>query len=303
MRIGLSGGAASAERMVEQAKRAEDAGYSALWYPSAIGIDPLAAMAMAGAATERIELGTSILPSYSCHPTLMANRALATSMAMDRPGFTLGIGPSHQPVVEGMLGLPYDRPGTHTEEYVQVLAPLLRGEAVSFSGDEYRVNSPGRGEPPHRVPLLIAALGPRLLRIAGEHADGTILWMGNARAIETHVSPRLRAAVEAAGRPEPRIVAGLPIAVHDDVDEARQVAGQMFANYGMLPNYQRLLAHGGVSGPADAAIVGDEAAVTAAIQGLFDAGATDFWAAPFPVGDDRSGSRSRTRALLDSLVA
>lgn len=303
MRIGLSGGAASAERMVEQAKRAEDAGYSALWYPSAIGIDPLAAMAMAGAATERIELGTSILPTYSCHPSLMAGRALATSLAMGRQGFTLGVGPSHQPVIESMLGLSYDHPGRHTEEYMQVLAPLLRGEAVSFSGDEYRVNAPARGEVPHQVPLLLAALGPRLLRIAGEQAQGTILWMGNARAIETHVSPRIRAAAEAAGRPEPRIVAGLPIAVHDDVDEARQVAGQMFANYGQLPNYQRLLTHGGVDGPAQAAIVGDEESVAAQIQAMFDAGATDYWAAIFPVGDDRSGSRARTRALLDSLVA
>jgi F420-dependent oxidoreductase-like protein len=302
MRIGLSGGAASAARMVEQVKKAEAAGYSSLWYPSAIGIDPLAVMAMAGAATERIELGTSILPTYMCHPTLMANRALATSLAMDRPGFTLGVGPSHQPIVEGMLGLSYDHPGRHTEEYLQVLAPLLRGEAVRFEGEEYRVNSPGRGEPAHRVPLLLAALGPRLLRIAGELADGTILWMGNARAIETHVSPRIRRAAEAAGRPEPRIVAGLPIAVHDDVDEARATAGRMFANYGELPNYQRLLAHGGIPGPADAAIVGDEASVTAQIQALFDAGATDFWAAIFPVGDDSSASRARTKALLDSLV-
>lgn len=302
MKIGLSGGAASAQRMVEQVKQAEADGYSSMWFPSAIGIDPLAAMAMAGAATENIELGTSILPTYSCHPTLMAQRGLATSLAMARPGFTLGVWPSHQPVIEGVLGLPYDKPGTHTEEYLHVLAPALRGETVSFTGEEYQVNAPGRGEPKHPVPLLLAALGPRLLRIAGEQADGTILWMGNARAIETHVAPRIRAAAEAAGRSEPRIVAGLPIAVHDDVAEARETAGREFTVYGTLPNYQRLLAHGGVSGPAEAAIVGDEASVAAQIQALADAGATDFWAAPFPVGDDRSGSRARTRALLDSLV-
>lgn len=302
MRIGLTGGAASAQRMVEQVKQAEADGYSSMWFPSAIGIDPLAAMAMAGAVTERIELGTSILPTYSCHPTLMAQRALATSLAMARPGFTLGVGPSHQPVIEGMLGLSYDRPGTHTEEYMQVLAPALRGEAVAFQGDQYQVNAGERGEPKYPVPLLLAALGPRLLRIAGEQADGTILWMGNARSIETHVGPRIRAAAEAASRPEPRIVAGLPVAVHDDVAEARDAAGREFTVYGTLPNYQRLLAHGGVSGPAEAAIVGDEASVAAQIQAMADAGATDFWAAPFAVGDDRSGSRARTRALLDSLV-
>lgn len=303
MRIGLSGGAASAERMVEQAKKAEADGFSALWYAGAIGGDPLAAMAMAGAATSTIELGTSIVQTYTCHPTLQAQRALAVSNAIGREGFTLGIGPSHHPVIEDVLGMAYDHPGRHTEEYTRILAPLLRGEAVSFRGEDLTANVAERGAPAHRVPLLIAALGPRLLRVAGELADGTILWMGNARAIESHVSPRIRAAAEGAGRPEPRIVAGLPVAVHDDVAEARAAAAEQFTVYGTLPNYQRLLEHGGASGPGDAAIVGDESAVAAGIQGLFDAGATDVWAAIFPVGDDRSGSRARTRALLNDLVS
>ena len=150
--------------------------------------------------------------------------------------------------------------------------------------------------------VLVAALAPRLLRVAGAVADGTILWMGNARAVETHVAPRIHAAAESAGRSAPRIVAGLPVAVHDDVAEARAVAARQFAIYGTLPNYQRILVHGGVDGPADAAIVGDEATVAASLQGLFDAGATDIWASIFPVGDDASGSRRRTRALLQELA-
>ena len=141
------------------------------------------------------------------------------------------------------------------------------------------------------------------MRVAGEAADGTILWMGTAAAVESHVAPRIRAAASAAGRPEPRIVAGLPVAVHDDVDEARTAAAQLFAGYGELPNYRRLLDIGGADGPGDAAIVGDEAAVTASIQALFDAGATDVWAAMFPVGPDRSASRARTRTLLRELAA
>jgi alkanesulfonate monooxygenase SsuD/methylene tetrahydromethanopterin reductase-like flavin-dependent oxidoreductase (luciferase family) len=151
--------------------------------------------------------------------------------------------------------------------------------------------------------VLVSALGPRLLRVAGQHAAGTILWMANATAIERHVAPRLRAAATTAGRPDPRIVAGLPVAVHDDVDQAREVAGGMFSVYGMLPNYQRILEHGGVTGPAEAAIVGDEASVAAQIEALFAAGATDVWAAPFAVGDDASASRARTRALLIELAA
>jgi alkanesulfonate monooxygenase SsuD/methylene tetrahydromethanopterin reductase-like flavin-dependent oxidoreductase (luciferase family) len=126
--------------------------------------------------------------------------------------------------------------------------------------------------------------------------------MANARAIGEHVAPRINKAASAAGRPAPRIVAGLPVAVHDDVDEARSAAAKMFAAYGSLPNYARLLERGGVGSPAEAVIVGDEASVTAQISALFDAGATDVWAAPFGVGSDRSASRSRTRALLKQLV-
>jgi F420-dependent oxidoreductase-like protein len=301
MRIGLSGGAASVDRMVEQAQRAEADGFSTLWYASATGGDPLVAMAIAGRATSSIELGTSVLQTYTSHPVLMAQRAAAVAAAMGRPGFTLGIGPSHQPVIEGMYGLSYDHPGRHTEEYVQVLAPLLAGEEVRHDGDDFRVRAAGvtKAQP---VQLMVSALAPRLLRVAGERTAGTILWMGNARAVEELVAPRLRAAAEAAGRPAPRIVAGLPVAVVDDEAEGRSAAAAQFAGYGQLPNYRRLLDAGGAAGPADAAIVGDEKSVTAQVEALFAAGATDVWAAPFPVGDDRAASRRRTRDLLATLV-
>jgi F420-dependent oxidoreductase-like protein len=206
-------------------------------------------------------------------------------------------------VIEGMYGYSYEHAGRHTEEYVTVLAALLRGEAVDFEGDDFRVHRGALPAPPAvPVPLLVSALAPRLLRVAGQMADGTILWMANAAAVATHVAPRIRAAARAAGRPEPRIVVGLPVAVHDDVDEARTVAAEQFAIYGTLPNYQRILAHGGLDRPADAAIVGDEAAVTAQIEAIFEAGGTDLWANPFPVGGDRAGSRARTRALLQHLA-
>jgi F420-dependent oxidoreductase-like protein len=306
MRIGLPG-RTTGERVVSDAEQAEADGFTSLWYSSLIVDDPLAAMALAGRATSRIELGTAVLQTYTCHPVLQAGRAAAVSAAMGTSGrFTLGVGPSHQPVIEGMLGLSYATPGRHTDEYVQVLTQLLRGEQVAFAGEEFRVNAgpvslPG-GSP---IPVLVAALAPRLLRVAGEYAAGTILWMANATAIESHVAPHIRKAAAAVGGPDPRIVAGLPVAVHDDVAEARAVAAQQFAMYGTLPNYQRVLAHGGLRDPADAAIVGDEASVTAQIEALFEAGATDVWAAPFPVGTDRperSASRARTRSLLKSLA-
>jgi F420-dependent oxidoreductase-like protein len=305
MRIGLTGAGNTPDDIIQQATQAEADGFAAIWYPGAVFGDALQAIALAGRETRSIELGTAVLPTYLAHPVLMANRAAAVAAVIGAPGrFTLGVGPSHQPVVEGMLGLSYATPGRHTEEYVEVLTTLLRRERVSFDGAELHVHTgPPTVQGEIDVPVLVAALAPRLLRVAAERAAGTILWMANAAAIAGHVAPTIRKAAEAAGAPAPRIVAGLPVAVTDDVDAAREVAAKVFAVYGTLPNYQRILAHGGVSGPAEASLIGDEAAVTAQIEALFEAGATDLWAAPFPVGPDRAGSRRRTHELLRSLAA
>jgi F420-dependent oxidoreductase-like protein len=302
MRIGLNGGASSIDRFIEQAQTAEAEGFSSLWYPSAIAGDPVAAMSAAGRATSSIELGTAVLQSYTTHPVLQANRMAGAAFAMGRAGLTLGIGPSHAPVIDGMYGMSYATPGRHTEEYVEIVTALLRGERVDVDGSEYTVRGVQAAPAPFPVQVLIAALAPRLLRVAGAVADGTILWMANARAIESHVAPHIGKAAADAGRPSPRIVAGLPVAVHDDVDEARAVAARQFVVYGQLPNYQRILEHGGVTAPADAAIVGDEASVTDQLEELVAAGTTDIWAAVFPVGDDAAGSRQRTRALLRELA-
>ena len=303
MRIGLTGGGASVDRVVRQAKEAEADGFSALWYASIVTGDPLVAMAIAGRETSTIELGTAVLQTFPCHPLLQANRVSSVVDAMGRPGFTLGIGPSHEPVIRGAFGMSYDHPGRSTDEYLQILTALLRGENVDFDGSDWSAHTAGRAVPPsHPVPVLVSALGPRLLRVAGEHADGTVLWMAPARAIETHVAPKLHAAAAAAGRPAPRIVAGLPVAVHDDIAEARAAASASSSMYAEMENYTRILEIGGAGTPADAAIVGNESSVTSQLQSLLDAGATDIWAAVFPVGDDRRASMRRSKDLLRELV-
>ena len=303
MRIGLTGGGASVDRVVRQAKEAEADGFSALWYASIVTGDPLVAMAIAGRETSTIELGTAVLQTFPCHPLLQANRVSSVVDAMGRPGFTLGIGPSHEPVIRGAFGMSYDHPGRSTDEYLQILTALLRGEDVDFDGSDWSAHTAGRVVPPsHPVPVLVSALGPRLLRVAGEHADGTVLWMAPARAIETHVAPKLHAAAAAAGRPAPRIVAGLPVAVHDDIAEARAAASASSSMYAQMENYTRILEIGGAGTPADAAIVGNESSVTSQLQSLLDAGATDIWAAVFPVGDDRRASMRRSKDLLRELV-
>jgi len=301
MRIGLSAGGAF-ERVVEQVKEAEAEGFAAMWFAGAVTFDPLIAIAVAGRATERIELGTSVVQTYPKHPIAMAQEAAAVQSALGDAGagrFTLGIGVSHEPAVQGMLKVPYDRPGRNLREYLDILVPLLRGEQVNVKGDFWSATAAMANAPSPAPSVLVAALGPVMLQAAGSRADGTILWMGNARAIETHVAPTIAAAANGGS---PRIVAGLPVAVCDDEAEGRAEAAKQFAGYGMLPNYQRILAHGGIESPGDAAIVGDEASVTKQLQGLLDAGATDVWAAIFPVGGDRRASRQRTRDLLRTLL-
>jgi F420-dependent oxidoreductase-like protein len=299
MKIGLSAGG-TLDRMVAQVQEAEGEGFHSMWFAGGVGVDPLTVIAIAGRATERIELGTSIIPTYPRHPLAMAQQAAGVQQAIGADGrFTLGIGVSHRPAVEDMLGIPYDRPGKNMREYLSVLRPLLHEGKVAFDGEFYKVRAAMQPQP---LPVLVAALAPVTLRAAGALAEGTITWMANARAVESHVSPLLRQAAADAGREEPRIVVGLPVAVCDDADEGRAEAAKQFAGYGQLPNYQRILEHGGADGPGDAAIVGDEASVAAQLQGLLDAGGTDVWAAIFPVGGDRRASRERTRDLLKSLL-
>jgi F420-dependent oxidoreductase-like protein len=304
MRIGLTGGGRTVDEVLAQAKQAEADGFTSLWFASQVTGDPLVAMALAGRETERIELGTGILQTYPCHPMLQANRIASVVDAMGRPGFTLGLGPSHQPLIEGAFGLSYANAGRNTEEYVRILAPLLRGEQVDFEGQDWSAHSGGRATPlAQPVPLLLSALGPRLLRIAGELADGVILWMAPPQAIDEHVMPKLLAA--AAGRSAPRVVAGLPVAVHDDEAQAREAAVTYSSMYSGMANYQRILEIGGKDSPAAAAIVGNEAEVTRQLQSLLDVGVTDVWAATFPVGHDRESRRaslSRTNDLLRELV-
>jgi F420-dependent oxidoreductase-like protein len=300
MRIGLTAQGATPDAVVEHVRWVEASGFTSAWFSSATAGDPVVAMALAGRATARIEIGTAVLQTYPCHPLLQANRAASVVAAMGRPDFTLGVGPSHGPLIRETYGLSYDSPGRNTEEYVAILAALLRGEAVAFDGVEWSTHGSVAVAQP--VPVLVAALSPRLLRVAGGIADGTITYLANARLLESRIVPQVHAIAAERGRPTPRIVAGIPVAVHDDVQEARDWYGQGPGRYATLPNYQRVVAAGGASTAGDVAVVGDEASVSKQLQAVIDAGATDIWAGIFPVGDDASASLRRTTDLLATLA-
>ena len=137
-----------------------------------------------------------------------------------------------------------------------------------------------------------------MLALAGRLTDGTITWMCGARTLADHIGPRIRSAATDAGRPEPRVVAGLPIVLTNDPDGARAKIADTLQIYGQLPSYRAMLDREGAAGPADVAIVGDEAALRAGIDELRDAGVTDFDAAAMPIEE---GAIPRTTEFLASL--
>lgn len=298
MRIGqmVLDPAAGLDQIVQQARASEADGFPVLALPNIFSHDAIGALTVVGRETERIELMTAVVPMHPRHPLAIAQQAL-TAQAAARGRFSLGIGLSHKIVIENMLGLSYARHAAYTREYLSVLGPLLAGEQVSFHGEFFRVNAQLRVPDVKHVPVLVAALGPRMLRVTGELADGTITWMTGIKTLEGFTVPTLRAAAEAAGRPQPRVVAGLPIALTNDATRAREVAGQVFQMYGTLPSYRAMLDREGVDSPGDVALAGDEATLRAELGRLRDAGVTDFGASPFPADES---AVARTLEFLKS---
>ena len=296
--LGASGGDDSIDAVVQTARRVEQAGLDNLWMANIFSFDAISTLSIVGREVPRLRLGTAVTPTFPRHPTAIAQQAL-TAAAATGNRFVLGIGLSHKVVIENMLGLSYDAPARHMREYLDVLMPLLRGETLNYQGELYRVGGltltvPGA----ETVPTVVAALGPLMLRVAGELADGTNTWMVGPKTMETHIVARLTKAAEAAGRPAPTVVGGVPIVLTRKPDEARQRIAQALVMYGQLPSYRAMLDREGVAGPADIAIVGDENALRGEIDRFRNAGVTDFNAAIMAVED---GAYERTLEFLASM--
>jgi F420-dependent oxidoreductase-like protein len=307
MRIGLMIGPEKGRyqekvaRLVADAGAAERAGFHSIWVPQLPGdFDALTAIALMGRATERVELGTAVLPIQTRHPVAMAQQALS-NQAICEGRFTLGLGPSHHWIIEDMLGLPYDQPARQVRDYLDVLNAAFAGPGpVDVENDSYRVHNALDVTDIVPTPVLLAALAPMMLRTAGEHAAGTILWMADERAIGEHVLPRISKAAAEAGRQSPRIVAGVPVALclDDDVDAARAWANHVLGHAEYSPNYQRLLEHGDATDVGDLLAAGDETAVAERLHSFRDAGVTDLAVRVLPLGRDRAARiESRERVL------
>jgi F420-dependent oxidoreductase-like protein len=226
--------------LIADVRSAEQAGFTSAWIPQVPGyLDSLTAIAVLGQATERIELGSSVVPIQSRHPVAMAQQALTTHMACSGR-FAFGLGVSHHWLVDEQWGLPYDKPARTMRDHLEVLHAAFAGPgSVDVENDTYRVHTPMNVTDGAAPTVLLAALAPMMLRLAGEQASGTILWMADERAIAEHVVPRLTKAAASAGRPAPRVVAGVPVILcpNSEVDAARETAKSVLGHADFSPNY------------------------------------------------------------------
>lgn len=312
MRIGLMVGpergryAEKVQQIRDDAAAAEAMSFASLWvaqYPD--DFDAMTAVTLMAEATSRVEIGTAVVPLQTRHPVAMAQQVLSTQSVCNGR-FTLGIGPSHHWVIEDMLGLPYERPAHMVRRYLEVLAVAFAGPGpVDVENDLYRIHNP-LDVTDLPTPILLAALGPVMLKLAGEHTSGTVLWLADERAIGNYIAPTITQAATSAGRPAPRIVAGIPVVLcrNDEVDAARDWADRAVGHAEYSPNYQRLLDRGDASSVGDILAAGDEASVTARLQRFKDAGVTDLSVRLLPYGksrDERIASKQRTLDFLSSL--
>ena len=296
------------ERLLADAQWAEGAGLATVWIPQIPDdFDALTAAALIGAQTTRIEIGTAVVPVQPRHPIALAHQALSTQTVC-AGRLTLGLGVSHHWVIDEMLGLPYERPVPTMRAYLDVLDQALAGPGmVDVENEMFRIHNPMDITDIGPTSVMMAALGPAMLRLAGERTDGTILWLADERAISSHIAPAITTAAERAGRPPPRIVAGVPVCLcrDDEVGIAVQRANRVLSESEVSPNYQKLLDRGDARTVGDILAAGSEASVEKRFRSFADAGTTDLSLRVVPIGDTRQeklASAWRTREYIASLA-
>jgi len=286
------------EDMVARAAEVAAEGLHSVWLPQSSSFDALTVLAAMGREVHRVELGTSVVPTFPRHPAMLAAQALTTNAATGGR-LALGIGLSHRSTIEDSYGLSYDRPARHMREYLSVLLPTIRTGVADFTGEtlaaHMTLSVPGAAP----CPVYLAALQPTMLRLAGGLADGTITWCTGPVTLEERIVPIITETAKDAGRPTPRVIVALPCCVIDDEADGRQKADKQLEGYGKMPVYRAVLDTEGVSTPGDISVVGDERSVTDQLGRLAEIGASDFVA--IPCGDRED--RARTLAHLASYAA
>jgi 5,10-methylenetetrahydromethanopterin reductase len=295
MDIGIFSSPRTVDGLVAAARSAADDGFGSYWTSQIFSLDALTGIAVAAREVEGIRFGTGVVPIQPRHPMMLAAQALTVSQ-VSGGRLDLGIGLSHQMVVEGMWGLPFDKPVRQMREYLEVLGSLLAGEDPQYAGETVTAHG-GLDVPADRPAVLVAALGPQMLKVTGRLADGTVTWMTGPKTLTDLTVPTIQGAAQEAGRPAPRVVVALPVCVTDDEAGARERAAAEFAVYGMLPSYRAMLDREGMEGPADLAFVGSADAVADRIAEVDAAGATTLVAAEFGHDDEQAATRELLKAL------
>ena len=295
MRIGLwiEDAARRIDEIAADALAAQKHSISRIWFSQRTGWDSLTLITALAPRVPEIRFGVGVVPIYPRHPLALAAQALSVQAATDNR-LTLGIGSSHPVIVEGQYGLAMDQPAKYMQEYVEALVPLLGSEPVDYEGEKLTARGQVAIDGTRAPELLIGALGPQMLRIAGEFTDGTITSWAGPEAIADYIRPTL----DKAGSSK-QVVACVCVAVTDQPESARQWIKDHYGMAGSLPAYRAILDRGAAAGPEDTAVLGDETEVARQLQRFADAGATEFMFAPVGTPEDIT----RTTTFAHTLAA
>jgi 5,10-methylenetetrahydromethanopterin reductase len=306
MRIGIMGNQAYSvaaqgpfvvDDLIEDARRAQRDGMASYWIGQQFDWDAFSLLAVLVREVPEIEFGTAVTHLWTAFPVHMAQQAMSLQVLSDGR-FTLGIGLEHEWVIRDLWGLPWDRPVSRLEEYLDIVRSLLANGSVEHKGDHYNVRTAFLRFPPRPdTQVILAALGPRMLKLAGSKADGTTTWLTGPKTIESHIVPAIRAAAEAAERPAPRVIPLMPIAVTSDVAAMRDRVSEEMAVYHRMPSYQAMLEREGVKSAGETGLFGSRAEVEDALGRLDEAGATDFGAILFGSEDEQEATRDLLRSV------
>ena len=296
MELGIFGSSRNIDDLKKQVQVANNLGYSTFWTPQIFNLDALTALAVIAESAEGIRLGTSVIPTYPRHPMMLAQQALTVNQ-VSNGRLDLGIGLSHKPVVEGMWGISFDAPVGHMSDYLQILMALLHDGTISYGG-KHLTSRGGIDVPADAPPVLVAALGPQMLKLVGRVADGTVTWMTGPETIRNHISPVINAAAEEAGRPVPQVIAAVPVCITSDLDMAEEYAKRDFGFYGDLPSYRAMLEREGLANSWDIALSGSFEEVAEGLQKYSDSGGTQVVAAVYGPDEAREQTVSELAKLM-----
>ncbi|MEC9210079.1 MAG: TIGR03564 family F420-dependent LLM class oxidoreductase [Actinomycetota bacterium] len=292
----MFGSSRNIDDLKKQVQVANNLGYSTFWTPQIFNLDALTALAVIAESVEGIRLGTSVIPTYPRHPMMLAQQALTVNQ-VSNGRLDLGIGLSHKPVVEGMWGISFDAPVGHMSDYLQILMALLHDGTISYGG-KHLTSRGGIDVPADAPPVLVAALGPQMLKLVGRVADGTVTWMTGPETIRNHISPIINAAAEEAGRPVPQVIAAVPVCITSDPDMAEEYAKRDFGFYGDLPSYRAMLEREGLANSWDIALSGSFEEVAEGLQKYSDSGGTQVVAAVYGPDEAREQTVSELAKLM-----